>query len=46
MKLEIDLAPIFEDKLVVDTVTLLEHLVQVWENTEADAMISALQTTL
>ena len=46
MKLEIDLAPIFEDKLVVDTVTVLEHLVQAWENTDADAMVSALQTTL
>ena len=46
MKLEIDLAPIFEDKLVVDTVTVLEHLVQAWENTDADAMISALQTAL
>jgi hypothetical protein len=46
MKLEIDLAPIFEDKLVVDTVTLLEHLVQSWETTDADAMISALQTAL
>jgi hypothetical protein len=46
MKLEIDLAPIFEDKLVVDTVTVLEHLVQAWENTDAVAMISALQTAL
>jgi hypothetical protein len=46
MKLEIDLAPIFEDNLVVDTITVLEHLVQAWENTDADAMISALQTAL
>jgi hypothetical protein len=46
MKLEIDLAPIFEDKLVVDTVTVLEHLVQTWENTDEAAMISALQTAL
>jgi hypothetical protein len=46
MKLEIDLALILEDKLVVDTVTVLEHLVQAWENTDADAMISALQTAL
>jgi hypothetical protein len=46
MKLEIDLAPILEDKLVVDTVTVLEHLVQAWETTDADAMISALQTAL
>lgn len=47
MKLEIDLAPIFEDKLVVDTVTLLEHLAQAWqENTDEAPMISALETAL
>jgi hypothetical protein len=47
MKLEIDLAPIFEDKLGVDTVTLLEHLAQAWqENTDEVAMISALETAL
>jgi hypothetical protein len=47
MNLEIDLAPIFEDKLVVDTVTVLEHLAQAWqENTDEPAMISALETAL
>jgi hypothetical protein len=47
MKLEIDVAPIFEDKLGVDTVTLLEHLAQAWqENTDEVAMISALETAL
>jgi hypothetical protein len=47
MKLEIDVAPIFEDKLGVDTVTLLEHLAQAWqENTDETAMISALETAL
>jgi hypothetical protein len=45
MKVEIDVAPIFEDKLGVDTVTLLEHLAQAWqENTDEPAMISALET--
>jgi hypothetical protein len=44
MKLEIDLAPILEDKLVVSTVTLLEYLLQDWQETDADAMISALHT--
>ena len=34
MKLEIDIAPIFEDKMIVDTVTVLEHLALAWqENT-------------
>ena len=43
MKVEIDVAPIFEDKLVVSTVTLLEYLALAWqENTEEPAMISAL----
>ena len=47
MKVEIDVAPIFEDKLGVDTVTLLEHLAQAWqENTDEAAMISALETAL
>jgi hypothetical protein len=47
MKLEIDIAPIFEDKLGVDTVTLLEHLALAWqENTDEAAMISALETAL
>jgi hypothetical protein len=47
MKLEIDVAPILEDKLVVDTVTLLEHLAQAWqENTDEAPMISALETAL
>jgi hypothetical protein len=47
MKLEIDLAPIFEDKLAVDTVTVLEHLAQAWqENTDEVTMISALETAL
>jgi hypothetical protein len=46
MKLEIDLAPILEDKLVVNTVTLLEHLVQAWVNTDEAPMISALETAL
>ena len=47
MKLEIDIAPVLEDKLVVDTVTLLEHLAQAWqENTNEAPMISALETAL
>jgi hypothetical protein len=46
MKLEIDLAPILEEKLVVDTVTVLEHLVQAWENTDDVTMASALRTAL
>jgi hypothetical protein len=47
MKLEIDVTPIFEDRLVVDTVTLLEHLALAWqEDTDEIAMISALETAL
>ena len=47
MKLEIDVAPILENKLVVDTVTLLEHLALAWqEDTDESAMISALETAL
>jgi hypothetical protein len=47
MKVEIDVAPIFEDRLFVDTVTLLEHLALTWqEDTDETAMISALQTAL
>ena len=47
MKVEIDVAPIFEDKLVVSTVTLLEYLALAWqENTDEAAMISALETAL
>jgi len=47
MKLEIDITAILEDKLVVDTVPLLEHLAQAWqENTDEPAMISALETAL
>jgi hypothetical protein len=47
MKLEIDIAPILEDKLAVDTVSLLEHLAQAWqENTDEAPMISALETAL
>jgi hypothetical protein len=30
MKVEIDVGPIFEDKLLVSTVTLLEHLALAW----------------
>jgi hypothetical protein len=30
----------------VDTVTVLEHLVQAWENTDAVTMVSALETAL
>src|ERR1700750_896900 len=47
MKVEIAVAPIFEDRLFVDTVTLLEHLALTWqEDTDETAMISALQTAL
>ena len=47
MKLEIDIAPILEDKLVVDTVTLLEQLAQAWqENTDEAPTISALENAL
>jgi hypothetical protein len=47
MKLEIDVAPMLEDKLVVSTVTLLEHLALAWqEDTDETAMISALETAL
>jgi hypothetical protein len=47
MKVEIDVGPIFEDKLLVSTVTLLEHLALAWqENSDEVAMISALDTAL
>jgi hypothetical protein len=47
MKLEIDVAPMLEDRLVVSTVTVLEHLALAWqENTDEAAMISALDTAL